>query len=357
MLVAAVLTSSLCRGQTQTTSTKAADGQQEVPLILSLEEVYTGKTVMANLASETTCSECQGKGYVPGPTGAHWPCDKCNGRGKVGTTTDARIIVPRGAPEGGAALVPTVAGTVRVKFSSEPHKVFRRSGQFDLAHEASLTEDEAEGGFTRRIKLLSGSVLLLTRVGPSASVDFLPLLGLGMPKGPKDADGFGELDITFALSASVTDPAVRQNFAMRSATLPRLRPVTDGVGQATATQLRFLGSLESSRLHAASGLVAAMRIRDEETSAKGWRVIDGTRCFGTNATIFTWEALLAPRSGVSGGVVSSGYDGTKTQPESYTVSGAMDANAEFNSYGFGSLNGVYLICNTIISQFLRTLTI
>ena len=303
---------------------------------------------MADMASEQTCSTCQGKGYVSGPTGAQWPCDKCNGKGKVATSTQVRIIVPRGAPEGGAASVPTKAGTVRVKFSSEPHKVFRRMGRFDLTHVVSLTDAEAEGGFTRRIELLSGSILLLTRVGPSASVDFLPLAGLGMPKGPKNSEGFGELGISFELAPSVTDPAVRHNFAMRSATLPRFKPGPGQPGAATE-RFRILGSLESSQSHSVSGLVAAMRIRDEETSSKGWRVIDGTRCFGSNATIFTWEALLAPRSGLTGGVVSGGDSGTKSDPDSYTLSGAMDTNAEFNSYGFGSLNGVYVrngwLCN------------
>lgn len=217
VLLVAILTS-LCNGQKSQTSQKAADGQQEVPLMLSLEEVYKGKTVMANLASEERCTTCQGRGHVPGPTGAQWPCDKCRGKGTMSTTTQARIIIPRGAPEGGTAMVPTDAGNVRVKFSSKLHKVFRRSGRFDLAHVATLSEAEAEGGFTRRIQLLSGSTLLLTRVGPSAAVDFLPLPGLGMPKGPKDVDGFGELGITFALAPSVLDTGVRTNFAMRSAT-------------------------------------------------------------------------------------------------------------------------------------------
>lgn len=94
-----------------------------------------------------------------------------------------------------------------------------------------------------------------------------------------------------------------------------------------------------------------MRIRDEDTASKGWRVIDGTRCFSKNATIYTWEALLAPRSGVSGGVVSADPKRANVEAESYMLSGAMDGNPEFNSYGFGSLNGMYVrngwLCNNM----------
>ena len=351
LLLAAAALSSTCSGQQQQTSKAGADGQQEVPLSLSLEDVYKGKTIMANLASEQPCPTCQGKGYVAGPTGAQWPCDKCGGTGKHATTTNARIIIPRGVPDGSSASVPTKAGTVRVKFTSQPHKLFKRVGQFDLALAVTLQEAEAEGGFTRSITLLSGSTLLLTRVGPSASIDFLPVAGLGMPKGPKDTDGFGELGITFTLARSVTDAAVRNAFATRSATLPRMAASGGGAG---SLRLQLLGSLESSKTQAAAGLIAAMRIRDEDTASKGWRVMDGTRCFGKDATVYTWEALLSPRAGVSGGLVAAAARGAggaapPAPPDSYTLSGATDTNPEFNSYGFGSLNGVYLrngwLCN------------
>ena len=291
-------------------------------LSLTLEELYKGKTLVASLASEQPCATCHGKGYTLGPSGAQWPCDTCKSKGKIVTKTTARIIIPRGAPEGGTASVPTKTGLVRVRFTSRPHAVFKRAGMANLALSVAVTEDEAAGGFTRSIQLLSGEKLLLTRLGPSAAIDFLPIPGLGLPNGPQDADGFGELGITFTLDGTVRDSPVRESFAAQSATLPRLLH--------PPRRFQLLGSLEPERTTAVAGLIAAIRIRDEDTAAKGARVMDGSHCFAKDATIYTWEALLAPRAGVSGGLVSANQP---QDPPAYSLMGAKDSNPEFNSYG------------------------
>lgn len=173
---------------------------------VSLEDMYTGKTVRLAISRSKPCQECEGRGGKPG---AEKTCSDCNGRGMrvslrqigqgmvqqiqaacqtckgQGTKMDERdkcksckgskvykdrkvleVNIEKGMQHGTkikfsgeADEIPgTYPGDVVIALQLKDHDVFKRKGA-DLLVEAELTLAEALCGFTKTITHLDGRII------------------------------------------------------------------------------------------------------------------------------------------------------------------------------------------------------
>ncbi|KKA26230.1 hypothetical protein TD95_000106 [Thielaviopsis punctulata] len=213
--------------------------------VVTLEDLYKGKTVKFAADKKVNCSLCKGTGGKEKVKPS--PCDKCAGRGRVeayrqvgpgmvrreivncdhcggngnyykekdrckkckgsrvvGEKKMLELYIPRGSMEGDAIVLEGEAdqkpeqlpGDLVFHLKEEPHDVFTRVGS-DLSAKIKITLAEALGGFTRVVLThLDGRGLQVTRergkiLRPG---DVLRVAGEGMP--PKRGDTFGDLYLT-----------------------------------------------------------------------------------------------------------------------------------------------------------------
>jgi len=199
----------------------------EIPLEVTLTELYLGKTMRlahkkqvlcpkcrgtgAKRAEDVqTCSECNGSGtkivvQQLGPgfvTQTQTVCDKCGGKGKVAKSQcpfcsgkkisvgEERITVEveRGMPDGhqivfeqeGDEAPDTTPGDVIFKIRTLPHKRFVRSGN-DLHTTMNITLLEALVGFTKKIKHLDVREVVIERTGITKPGEVIVIMEEGMP--------------------------------------------------------------------------------------------------------------------------------------------------------------------------------
>lgn len=160
---------------------------KSITLHVSLEEVFTGKTIQYRLltkkySSGLSCSRCKGTGRIQqcmqiGPgmmTQSISECDLCRGSGKqyedkyaVRKEEIVDIPIPKGIPTGQRLAIrgkgdeyPGLArGDVIVTVQHKPHSTFKKSVQnpFDILYEHYISLEEYLFGFSNWITFLDGN--------------------------------------------------------------------------------------------------------------------------------------------------------------------------------------------------------
>lgn len=160
--------------------------EKTITLHVSLEEVFTGKTIQYRLvtkkySSGSSCSKCGGKGRVQqcmqiGPgimTQSISECDSCRGSGNeyedkyaVRKEEIVDIPIPKGIPSGqrlairgkGDEYPGLPRGDVIVTVEHKPHSLFRKSTQnpFDIVYHHSISLEEYLFGFSNSLVYLDG---------------------------------------------------------------------------------------------------------------------------------------------------------------------------------------------------------
>jgi hypothetical protein len=317
-----------------TSNAPGADGIHELPLSLSLEEIFKGKTLNANVERASSCPHCGGKGYTVGVGGAQWPCEVCGGTGNTKRNVAVAVTIPPGSPDGGAAVVGIGPGEyIRIRISSVPHTLYTRAGGAGehLEHVVKLrgagAEAEAEGGgFTRRLALLDGSTLLLILVGggPVPRDDLVVLPGLGMPLATSRREGSGELQLRFAAADAGAEAAMMTGTPASGAAKAGYRGSRQGL------QLRQLGASHAQMgaqppLHHGGSTAEPNSALDADFGQSGGVLVFPSHCFeampsagdgdgngdgdgdGTSLTLLHWEVRLGAAAGV-------GWAGEEAQP-------------------------------------------
>jgi len=200
-------------------------------LVLSLEDLYKGKTSKLQLTKKVICSDCNGRGGKDGT--AVKECQRCRGQGRVlltrqvgpgmlqqmqtrcdscsgeGTMIDDKdkcrrcngrktvqeqkiieVIVTPGMRDGQKIVFysegdqePDIEpGDVILVIKTKPHEVFQRKGD-DLIMKQKITLNEALCGFTGLVKHLDGrDIVIKNRPGQVLKPDSLRcVIGEGMP--------------------------------------------------------------------------------------------------------------------------------------------------------------------------------
>eukprot|EP01047_Picozoa_sp_COSAG01_P044699 COSAG01_NODE_4065_length_5387_cov_1.992436_2_plen_543_part_00 len=314
-----------------TSNAPGADGIHELPLSLSLEEIFKGKTLNANVERASSCPHCGGKGHTVGVGGAQWPCEVCGGTGNTKRNVAVAVTIPPGSPDGGAAVVGIGPGEyIRIRISSVPHTLYTRAGGAGehLEHVVKLrgagAEAEAEGGgFTRRLALLDGSTLLLILVGggPVPRDDLVVLPGLGMPLATSRREGSGELQLRFAAADAGAEAAMMTGTPASGAAKAGYRGSRQGL------QLRQLGAshaqMGAQPLHHGGSTAEPNSALDADFGQSGGVLVFPSHCFeampsagagagagdgdGTSLTLLHWEVRLGAAAGV-------GWAGEEAQP-------------------------------------------
>lgn len=233
----------------------------ELPLDLSLEEMYTGKSAQVRVGRTRVCARCAGKGTKTGAEAA--TCTTCEGRGAVlrlrqlgagmvqqlrvrcpdcegeGTvvkpsdrcggcqgrkvvaeTAALQVPVPAGISQGeqvvlrgeGSEAPGLRAGDVVLVVREKPHGTYRRQGP-NLIAELPLSLSEALFGFERPLRRLDGSALRVRvrRGRPTAPGSVKRVRGEGMPmRGAKvHGDLYVRLRVDLPSAASLSEEKQR----------------------------------------------------------------------------------------------------------------------------------------------------
>jgi len=163
-----------------------------ITLHVSLEEVYTGKTIKYRLVTKkytsgTSCKTCEGKGRVQqymqlGPgmmTQSISPCTVCKGSGKqfeekyaIHKDEIVDIPIPKGIPSGqrlairgkGDEYGGLPRGDVIVTVQHKPHSTFQKSvkNPFDLLYKQTISLEDYLFGFSCCVPFLDGKQYQLT---------------------------------------------------------------------------------------------------------------------------------------------------------------------------------------------------
>jgi DnaJ-related protein SCJ1 len=200
----------------------------EIPLEVSLKDLYVGQELTVGHKKQVlcpkcrgtgakdpndvhTCSECKGTGTVVftqqlGPgfmTQTQRTCDKCGGRGKVvkstcpfcsgkKTTVDEdtfTLEVERGMPNGHSIVFEQEAdeapeiipGDVIFKIITAPHPRFERRGD-DLHIRMNITLLEALVGFSKKLKHLDNHEVIIQKEEITKPGEIIKIEGEGMPQ-------------------------------------------------------------------------------------------------------------------------------------------------------------------------------
>jgi len=199
----------------------------EIPLEVSLKDLYLGQELKVAHKKQVLCPKCRGTGakdpddvYVcpeckgsgtkiytqqlgPGfMTQTQRTCDKCGGKGKIVKTTcpfcqgkkvsvdedTFTITVERGMPDGHQIVFEQEAdespevtpGDVIFKIKTMPHKRFERRGN-DLHMKMTISLLEALVGFSKNIKHLDGHEVIVKRDEVTKPGEIINIEGEGMP--------------------------------------------------------------------------------------------------------------------------------------------------------------------------------
>lgn len=168
---------------------------KEVPLVLTLEEVFTGKSKSIEITRRvidqsiiTNCVSCNGQGVhikLHNMTGMGIPmfqqqviqCDHCHGVGKIVPDSAVSVVnenvtidIPRGCPDNTRVMVPgklddvpgEEPGDLIFVVSHKKHPVFTVLNRTDLEMKIKVNLLEALQGFTRIVKHLDGTFISIS---------------------------------------------------------------------------------------------------------------------------------------------------------------------------------------------------
>lgn len=128
-------------------------------------------TILGSFMSQTTCSECGGKGYT-----YKRKCSECNGKGKIKKKKNLTINIPAGVKTGDRQRVsgkgnPGSAGgsngDLYIEFVVDEHDYFVRDND-DIYLEVPLTLTEAILGCKKQIPTLYGNLKLNISAGTNS---------------------------------------------------------------------------------------------------------------------------------------------------------------------------------------------
>jgi len=199
----------------------------EIPLEVTLKDLYLGKTMTVGHKKQVLCPKCRGTGaknqddvmtcpecggsgtkvYTQqlGPgfmTQTQRTCDKCGGKGKIVKSTcpvckgtkvgmdddTITVVIERGMPDGHQIVFEQEAdenpditpGDVIFKVNTLPHKRFTRN-QHDLHMKLNITLLEALVGFVKIVKHLDGHEVRITKETVTKPGEIIMLEDEGMP--------------------------------------------------------------------------------------------------------------------------------------------------------------------------------
>jgi len=224
----------------------------EIPLEVSLKDLYLGKEMKlahkkqvlcpkcrgtgAKKADDVqTCNECGGSGIKVttqqlGPgfvTQTQSTCDKCGGKGKVAKSTcpfcsgkkvsigeeTITIVVEKGMPDGHTIIFEqesdeapeTTPGDVIFKIKTSPHKRFSRKGD-DLYTNMNITLLEALIGFSKIIKHLDDHEVEINKSDITKPGEIIMITEEGMPHHSYPSQtGNLFIEFTIKMPASLTE--------------------------------------------------------------------------------------------------------------------------------------------------------
>ncbi|KAF4678303.1 DnaJ- protein scj1 [Perkinsus chesapeaki] len=215
----------------------------ELPLFVTLNDLYSGKTFTLDAFKQKRCERCRGTGArtkkdfkdCPACQGQgsvvrmvklgpgmyqqiHEQCGKCGGKGKIAAKKCPKcggarvvagmdsyeVVVERGVPDGHRISIPyagdespeKAAGAVTYVINTIPHPTMRREGQ-DLRMDFVITLRESLLGFVRTVEHLDGHEVVLDRIGKvtkSGLVVRYPGEGMPLKDVPSEA---GDLVVKF----------------------------------------------------------------------------------------------------------------------------------------------------------------
>ncbi len=128
-------------------------------------------TILGSFMSQTTCSECGGKGYT-----YKRKCSECNGKGKIKKKKNLTINIPAGVKTGDRQRVSGKGnpgsdggsnGDLYIEFVVDEHDYFVRDND-DIYLEVPLTLTEAILGCKKQIPTLYGNLKLNISAGTNS---------------------------------------------------------------------------------------------------------------------------------------------------------------------------------------------
>lgn len=199
----------------------------EIPLEVTLQELYIGKVLTVGHKKQVLCPKCRGTGAKNsddvstcpdcggsgtkvftqqlGPgfiTQTQRTCDRCGGKGKIVKSTcpvckgskvgmeddTIRVEIERGMPDGHSIVFEQEAdehpdetpGDIIFKVVTLPHKRFSRSGN-DLHMKLNISLLEALVGFSKVVKHLDGHEVKITKDTVSKPGEIITISDEGMP--------------------------------------------------------------------------------------------------------------------------------------------------------------------------------
>ncbi len=165
------------------------------------QETRQQRTPFGVMSTQTTCSQCSGKGKF-----IDTPCPSCNGAGAVRRRQSVGINIPAGIDDGqtisisgkgNAGANGGPAGNLYVRVSVRPHPIFERDG-FNLWCDLPLTFAQATLGATVEVPTLDGKVEMDIKEGIQPG-EILTLKGKGIPY----LNGRGKGDILFRVTVEI----------------------------------------------------------------------------------------------------------------------------------------------------------
>jgi DnaJ-related protein SCJ1 len=241
-------------GQAQRGGSNQRKGNNvEIPLHVTLQDLYLGTTVRMSHKKQTLCSKCRGTGaknpddvttcpvcrgsgvkvetHQVGPgfiTQTQTTCDRCGGKGRIAKSVCGHcggkkvsvgeepitVVVEQGMKDGDEIKFESEAdeqpdmtpGDLIFKIVTDPHKRFTRMGD-DLHTKLNVTLLEALVGFSKSIKHLDGHRVTVERSDITVPGFVAKVEGEGMPRQNFASSEKGDLYVEFWVTfpASLTE--------------------------------------------------------------------------------------------------------------------------------------------------------
>ena len=157
----------------------------EQPVVVTLQEAYTGGTRTYNIQSTEMCALCRGMGEVAGK-----PCANCNGQGQMARSKRIQVKIPPGVDNGSRIRVagegqPGTGGGPRgdlfLVITVKPDPLYERKGD-DLYLDCEVDLVTAMLGGEAQVPLPDGRKLVLTVPPETQNGRVFRLAGKGMPR-------------------------------------------------------------------------------------------------------------------------------------------------------------------------------
>ena len=223
-------------------------GDVHLDLIISLEEVLTGRNHAVTIRRPGPCPQCQGRGCV-----IDQPCPACGASGRAMRTDQVTIRIPPGIPEGatlrlaGRGMPGPVPGGppgdayVRIRTRADPR--FTREGA-DLWSDLHIQAADAALGVTAAVPALQGQARVWVPSGIQPG-SVLRVEGRGLPR--YEGHGRGSLNLTVILDIP------RQLSSRQKELYEQLRAEDAGIGSTVGRSSEPTAPLSSGRMTADAG--------------------------------------------------------------------------------------------------------